>query len=66
MWKHMAHSNIVPLLGVTTDPPQFISDRMSGGDLMEYVTSHPDADRLSLVRVSCTSSYDTLIPSPDI
>ena len=41
---------------VTTDLPQFISVRVSGGDLMEYVTSHPDVDRLSLVRVFYGSS----------
>ena len=25
-WKHLKHPNIVPLLGVTIDPPQLISD----------------------------------------
>ena len=49
VWKHITHPNIVPLLGVTTNPPQLISDWMPGGDLTEYVTSHPDTDRISLV-----------------
>ena len=26
VWKHLIHANIVPLLGVTIDPPQLISD----------------------------------------
>ena len=45
----MAYPNIVPLLGVTLDPPQLISYRMPGGDLTEYIASHPDTDRISLV-----------------
>lgn len=52
----MAHPNIVPLLGVTIDPLQLISEWMSGGDLTVYVANHPDTDRLSLVRVSLTTS----------
>ena len=49
VWKHLVHPNIVPLLGATIDPPQLISDRMPGGSLTEYIASHPDADRISLV-----------------
>ena len=49
VWKHLAHPNIVPLLGASIDPPQLISDRMPGGDLTEYIASHSDADRISLV-----------------
>ena len=51
VWKHLSHQSIVPLLGVTIDPPQLVSDWMYGGDLTEYITSRPNADRLSLVRV---------------
>ena len=54
VWKHLAHSNIVPLLGATTDPLQLISDWICGGDLTQYITNHSDADRLSLVRVPST------------
>ncbi|KAF9647762.1 kinase-like protein [Thelephora ganbajun] len=49
VWKHLAHPNIAPLLGVTIDPPQLISDRISGGNFMEYITSHPDANRVTLL-----------------
>ena len=49
MWKRLAHLNILPLLGVTTTPLQLISNWMPGGDLPEYIESHPDADRLGLV-----------------
>ena len=50
MSKHLKHPNIVPLLGVTTEPLELISEWMPGGDLLGYIAKHPDADRLSLVR----------------
>ena len=61
-WKYLTHPNIVPLLGVTVDPPQLISDRMPGGDLIEYITGHPDADRRSLVSDFSTLLCKTLLP----
>ena len=66
VWKHMAHPNIVPLLGVTLDPPQLISDRMPGGDLTEYIASHPGADRIGLVSDFSASLYKTLTSSSDV
>ena len=50
MWKHEKHPNIVPFRGVTIVPLQLIFDWMSGGNIMEYITEHPGADRLGLVR----------------
>ena len=49
MWKHLAHPNIVPLLGITITPFQLISNWMPGGSLPEYIKKHPDVDRLRLV-----------------
>lgn len=49
LWKRLKHPNIVPFLGVTTDPPQLISDWMPNGNVVEYMQLHPDADRLGLV-----------------
>lgn len=68
MWKHLAHPNIVPLLGVTIAPFQFISVWMPGGELSEYIGTHPYADRIELVgfhptvleRVFTPVSYWTL------
>jgi len=51
MWKHLKHPNIVPLLGVTTDPFQLISEWVSNGDLPGYIRTSPGADRLGLVSV---------------
>ena len=50
MSKHLAHPNIVSLLGATIDPLELISDWMPGGDLPGYIAKHPDTNRLFLVR----------------
>ena len=63
-WKYLTHPKIVPLLGVTINPPQLVSDWMYGGDLTEYIASHADADRLSLVCVPSIVLYGTLTCSP--
>jgi len=51
MWKHLKHPNIVPLLGITANPFQLISEWMSCGDLPQYIKENPDANRLGLVGV---------------
>jgi len=51
VWKRLEHQNIVPLLGITSNPLQLISEWMSGGDLTEYTRKHPEADPLGLVAV---------------
>ena len=48
IWKHMKHPNIVPLLGITIEPPQLISGWMPGGDLPKHAKD-PNADKLLLV-----------------
>ena len=63
VWKHLEHPNIVPLLGINTDPLQLVSYWMSGGDLTEYIMNHPDANRLSLVREPSTALCDALTRS---
>jgi len=49
MCKHLKHPNIVPILGVTTEPFQLVSEWVPGGDLPGYVGKNPGADRLGLV-----------------
>ena len=49
MWKHLIHPNVLPLLGVTIDGLQLISNWMSGGHLLGYVHNNANADRLGLV-----------------
>jgi len=66
VWKRLEHQHIVPLLGITPTPLQFISKWMPGGDLTGYITNHPDADRLCLVGTFPTASRDILTPLPAI
>jgi serine/threonine protein kinase len=51
MWKHLTHPNILPLLGVTIDGFQLVSNWISGGHLLGYIQKNSDADRLGLVGV---------------
>jgi len=63
VWKNLEHPNVVPLLGVTTDPVQLVSGWMPDRDLKGHIADHPDADRLSLVGVPSTVPRDLLRPS---
>ena len=58
MWKRLKHPNIVSLYGITIapPPPQLISDWVLGGNLVEYIKGHPEADRLGLVGALPASS----------
>ena len=52
VWKHLAHPNIVPLLGIAPTPLELISEWMPGGVLTEYLKANPNVDRLHLVGAS--------------
>ena len=49
MWKRLKHPNIVPFIGVTRNPMQFVSEWMSNGTLRDYVNENPDANKIGLV-----------------
>ncbi|KAF9643878.1 hypothetical protein BDM02DRAFT_3191109 [Thelephora ganbajun] len=66
MWKRLKHPNIVPLLGVTIAPLQLISTWMPGGNLPEYIKTHPDADRLEFVGVPPVVFIPRLLQPPAI
>lgn len=63
MWRYLKHPNILPLLGVTTSPPQLISRWMPGGDLSDYITEHPTTDRLGLVGIPSVVDVPCLLQS---
>ncbi|KAG8916744.1 hypothetical protein FRC02_003616 [Tulasnella sp. 418] len=51
LWAKLQHPNVTPLLGYTLDSdgiPTLISPWYSYGNLIEYLTSNPIANRLSL------------------
>jgi len=49
IWKRLRHTNIIPFIGVTTKPLQFVSEYMPNGTLTRYVRGNPSADRIGLV-----------------
>ena len=63
MWKRLKHRNIVPLLGITSNPLQLISEWMPGGNLTEYIKKYPRADRLSLASIPAVVFDPTLTPA---
>ena len=64
-WKYLDHPNILPLLGITTDPLQLVSKWVSGGNLREYIKKRPDPDRHRLVGILfvLTVRRVTLLPA---
>ena len=55
MWKRLRHPNIVPFIGVTTDPLQIVSEWMSNGTLTEFIEGNTGVNRISLVSPSLQS-----------
>ncbi|KZV84491.1 kinase-like protein [Exidia glandulosa HHB12029] len=52
IWSQLQHPHILPLLGTCYyregRMPAFVVPWMGGGNCTDYVTEHPDADRISL------------------
>lgn len=49
VWKNLSHPNVVPLIGVTFEPFQLVSQWMSRGELREYVENNRGANLMNLV-----------------
>ncbi|KAF9779314.1 kinase-like domain-containing protein, partial [Thelephora terrestris] len=49
MWKRLRHPNIVPLVGVTRTPLQFVSEWMPNGTVTGYLCENPGANRIALL-----------------
>ena len=50
-WRALRHPNVLPLLGAVMNQTQFImvSEWMTNGNIREFTTAHPDANRFELV-----------------
>jgi len=53
MWYDCIHQNILPLLGVVWKDGDvyMVAKWADNGTLFEYATSHPEADKVELVRL---------------
>jgi serine/threonine protein kinase len=58
VWKRLRHPNVVPFLGVTSEPLQFVSEWMPNGTLTNYVTKNPGAKRIDLVSLFSAIGLD--------
>jgi len=64
LWKNLRHPNIVPFIGVTTNPLQLVLEWMPNGTLTEFVEKNPSASRIDLVSPSPQSSLIDNITFP--
>lgn len=60
MWRRLEHSNIVPFIGVTQTPIQFVSEWMPNGTLTEYVNENANANRIGLVGSSSVATASVM------
>ena len=66
MWKRLVHPNILPAFGAAPDIAEFcvVSPWMPDGDLLQYLTRYPGANRPQIVRVRIvrTSKFPKFCP----
>ena len=63
MWRRLKHSNIVPFIGVTLSPLQIVSEWMPSGNLIAYIRSNPDADKVALVSHFFPLPHHLIVPA---
>jgi hypothetical protein len=54
MWMRLSHPNVLPFRGVNMTLFQLalVYDWSENGDIIKYTASHPDAPRMTLVRMT--------------
>jgi serine/threonine protein kinase len=55
IWHSLSHKNVVPVLGLCSDigpSPAIISPLYDNGDVLRYLVSNPQANRLEIVSQS--------------
>jgi hypothetical protein len=48
-WAWLDHVNILRCFGITVDPLQVVTEWVPNGDILEYVRTHVNVDRVCLV-----------------
>jgi len=68
LWSQLRHPNVLLFLGIFFAPPMYpamVSEFMTNGTLVDYLSKHPDADRVHLLSgVACGLSYIHHLPVP--
>ena len=49
MWARSAHPNILQYFGITDNPLQVVTEWVSDGNVVGYVRTHPNVDRVRMV-----------------
>ena len=55
VWKRLSHPNVLPVLGVSPKlfPLCVITEWMIDGNILDFASTYPKANRLRLVRHLC-------------
>lgn len=53
VWKRLSHPNLLSILGASVKLSKLcvVTEWMDNGNIMEFTSKHPDANRLRLVRL---------------
>ena len=54
IWRRLSHPNVLPVLGISPKlfPLCIVSEWMIDGNIMDFITKHPEVNRLRLVRLT--------------
>ena len=66
IWRRLSHPNVLPVLGVSPKlfPLCVISEWMVDGNIMDFTSEHPEANRLRLVRLVSISPQSSNLKIP--
>lgn len=53
IWRRLSHPNVLPVLGVAPrlSPLSTVTEWMTNGNIMDFISTHPEVNRLRLVRL---------------
>ena len=64
-WAWLDHPNILQCFGITVNPLQVVTEWVPNGNVIEYVRTHPNADRVCLVGSSLVHLKESSLSVPN-